>query len=343
MRNKKLLRKYYSVMGLFILAVPVVFILLNYSLLFLHHLIQHIKSLLNPGLESTPLHEGFLLTNFYLIFFCSLFLLVIFGSRFFKRTIERINRIDNAVKIIAQDESFPEKLDTVENSEDEINKLTQSINILIDRLRYKEMLLDEHSKYKREYLKQLSHDINTPLTALNLELYQLSKDYQLPEKEISAVYDKVNYISELVKKVTEAEQFDIYNHYIFKENIVVPELLKKSLMKWKYLLDQKGIIINYEQKNNISWQGEELWLERLFDNILSNIYSHSGTKYIDIQIDHFIMIKDYGIGYPLEEQAPPDSGIGVITEICRRFNIDINITSDSKGTKYSLKQKISNE
>lgn len=338
MKHKKLINKYYFVMGLFILSVPVIFILLNYSLLLLHYLLETVKQWVNPGLEPVSLHQGIVLSNFYLIFFSALFLLVVFGARYFKVVIQRINNMDKAVRTIANDDSFPEKLDVVKDSKDEINALSGSINRLIDRIRHKEMMLDTQSKHQREYLKQLSHDINTPLTALNLEIYQLAKEYKVSREDMEPVYQKVGYISDLVNKVTETDQFDIDNHYIFTEEISLKKQIDRALKKWQYLLDQSNITVNCTYINDVYWQGDALWFERLFDNVLSNIYKHSKTNHVDITLDTGVEIKDYGIGFQIKETESSGSGIHVIYSICNRFSINVDVISSNKGTIYHFVQ-----
>lgn len=333
MNDKSLIKKFYIVMFIAVLSVPVIFILTNYSMLLIYTLISAFLD------KEEPFNSSFLYANLYLIFFIALSILVILGAQYFKRTINRVNIIQKTVKQIAYDESVPEKLDVKHDSKDEINHLAQSINILIDRLRYKESILDKQEKQKREYLKQLTHDINTPLQALNIEMYQVSKYNDINDKDFESLYNKVDYVSRLVGKIALTNQADIDNYYLFKDNVDIKSLIDRTLMKWRYLFDKNDIVVKINVAGEIMWYGDALWLERLFDNIISNVYSHSGTGRIEITMDERVIIRDYGSGFKQKKSYPPDSGNSIIETICRRFDIDLVIISNSEGTEYSMEQK----
>ena len=91
---------------------------------------------------------------------------------------DRLRLLNDKLLDIANSDKLPNKLDIPTHINDEIDEVGQSINILIDRLRYR---VRNHRKQKQEqnYINQLAHDINTPLTALNLELYQLGFNTKL--------------------------------------------------------------------------------------------------------------------------------------------------------------------
>lgn len=91
----------------------------------------------------------------------------------------RLRLLNDKLLDIANSDKLPNKLDIPTHINDEIDEVGQSINILIDRLRYRELEIIENKKQEQNYINQLAHDINTPLTALNLELYQLSFNTKL--------------------------------------------------------------------------------------------------------------------------------------------------------------------
>lgn len=142
MKNKSLIRKYYFVMSVCIVLIPISFILLNYMFLFIH---TTLFSMLNVDKKFS---SSFLYVNFYLFYFLLLFIFVIIGAKFFKNTIKRITALDNTLEEIIYKDIYPNKIEVSKNSQDEINLLAQTINKLIDRLRHKEMLLDTNLKTK---------------------------------------------------------------------------------------------------------------------------------------------------------------------------------------------------
>ncbi len=332
MKNKNLSYKFYVIMSLSIAAIPVVFIVLSYAMFFTH---LGITSLFNID---NHFSGSVLTTYFYIVFFGILFGLMFIAAKYFKKIIHRINTMEQTVRKIAEDDAFPEKLAVIEESEDELNKLAASINTMIDRLRAKEIELSQMEDLKREYLKQLSHDINTPLNALNLELYLYSQNHNVSKEEVDVLYQKVDYISKLVNSISSETLFDIDNYYIFKEDISVHKSLKQTINKWSYLLNKNNIEYTIDVQKNLIWQANELWLDRLFENIISNIFKHSATNQIVITVGDTLIIKDYGVGFEIDRDHET-TGLSVIKNICQKLNIQLDIESTNAGTAYRLSQE----
>ncbi|WP_414054599.1 hypothetical protein ACMGE6_04440 [Macrococcus equi] len=331
MKNKKLMLKYYYIMSFSIFLIPVTFIILNYIFLISYTVIAYIIK------ENRPFSSSFIYANFYVFYFLLLLTMVWVGSKYFKTVVIRINKIKDTVESITNDDVYPRKLDFLSESDDEINRLSGAINKLIDRLRYKESLLEQQKKLKQENLKQLSHDINTPLTAMMLELYELSSEYQIPEYEISQLYNKIIYTNQLVKKLSENEEDDFRNQYIFMEEYRVDLVVKKSLKKWKYLIDKNDINLKSKINSIVIWTTEELLFERLLDNIISNIVRHSKTKEIFIVLsDDKLIIRDFGVGYDVNQETTKNKGINIINDICKKLNLIIDINSNVTGTEYKI-------
>src|SRR5699024_7558147 len=157
----------------------------------------------------------------------------------------------------------------------------------------------ERINNEENHIKQISHDINTPLTALRLELYQISEQYCIEDKDIEVSYEKINYISQLIKSLSSDRVENINNFYTFNNRVNINKISYKVIEKWRYLLNKKNINIKFEIfDKEVNWLGESLWYERLFENIISNIYEHSNADNIEISIMNTqVSIKDNGRGF----------------------------------------------
>ncbi|WP_414042746.1 hypothetical protein ACMGE9_10640 [Macrococcus sp. EM39E] len=334
MKNKNLIQKYFYVMAFSIFLIPFTFILLNYFFLLSYTVVNYFFRF------EWKFKSSFLYVNFYIFYFILLLFLVWIGSKYFKKVISRISNIHEIVEKITYDEGFPEKLEYQNDSKDEINVLSGSINKLIDRLRYKEAILEQQSNMKQEHIKQLSHDINTPLTAIMLELYELANEYQIPEDKVDQIYTKIMYTNQLVKKVSETDELNYKEQYLFLEDYRVDDIVMKSLMKWNYLLEKNKIKVFTDVDSNIIWKTEVLFFERLLDNILSNIIRHSQTKKLLINLDsNKLEIIDFGVGYDTTKISKGSKGITIMNDISEKLNVELNITSNEIGTKYIINKQ----
>lgn len=338
MKNKKLLKKYFYVMSFSIFLIPVTFMALNYIFLLSYTAIAYLFNL------DWKFTSSFVYVNFYIFYFLLLIILVWIGSKYFSKVINRISDIHKTVEKITYDEGYPEKLNFYENSEDEINGLSGAINKLIDRLRYKESLLAQQNNLKNEHIKQLSHDINTPLTAIMLELYELENDFHIPEEKMEPLYSKIMYTNQLVKKVGEMETLDFTNQYLFLEPCRIDIVVRAALNKWNYLIEKNKISVNLEIENNISLKSDVLFFERLLDNIFSNIIKHSHTADLEVVLrKRELIIKDFGIGYDVDMETTNGKGLYIIKDICDKLKLKLVINSSRHGTEYRICIRDNNE
>ena len=326
-------RKYFRVMIIGLISIPVIFIIVNYMML---ATILFSERFFKVEIKD-PFNGTILTFITYILFFMILFGLVLLGSRYIKQITQRINDMEKTVKLIAYADKLPEKILIKNHRQDEIDELGLSINILIDRLRYKEIELQERINSEQNHISQISHDVNTPLTALRLELFQLSQQYCIEDEDIEISYERIDYISKLIKSISIDRIENINYFYTFNNKVNINEITKKVLEKWRYLLNKKAIDIQFEiLDKEVIWLGENLWYERLFENIISNIYEHSDANNIRVIIMNTrVSVKDDGIGFNLVKHKD-SNGLSIIHNIAERFSLDLSITSNNEGTNITL-------
>ena len=89
------------------------------------------------------------LTIIFTSFLLILITLVIIASRYVYKIVNRLRLLNDKLLDIANSDKLPNKLDIPTHINDEIDEVGQSINILIDRLRYRELeIIENKSKNK---------------------------------------------------------------------------------------------------------------------------------------------------------------------------------------------------
>ncbi|WP_339037103.1 HAMP domain-containing sensor histidine kinase [Mammaliicoccus sciuri] len=313
------------------LLVPLVFLTVN-------KLVYTIYKVFFPK-RINSIEMNIIILNSYFILVMVAIVTILYGVYFIKKVSNNIINIKDTVQTITYKDTLPHHLEIDSGISKEFNNLSLSINHLIDRLRHQEITLNEYNNQQENYLKQLSHDINTPLTSLKMEIFQLSREYSINDDDTKNLYKKIDYISKLSTQINSKKIDKINDFYTFNRKTNVVPLINNTLQKWRYLFSKKEISINVEiLENEIIWVGEALWFERLFDNIISNIYHHSKTKKLNITMSHYIIIEDFGIGYDVYKFNENGSGSAVISEISKLFHIETNIHSSKEGTVYKLIQ-----
>jgi len=193
------------------------------------------------------------------------------------------------------------------------------------------------------FIKDLIHDLNTPITSISLNIKMLQKDIG-DNKKLNRIKQSVNDISSLYENLDMI--LDEIN--IQKTQINIKDIIEQTVQTYKLMypnilfeVDCKDIQINSNTKA----------LKRILDNILSNACKYSKEKDAKIQIvfdGTTLTIKDNGKGmnYPQkifersykEDEKGHGIGMHIVHRLCVALDIDISIDSvPNHGTKISLK------
>lgn len=187
-------------------------------------------------------------------------------------------------------------------------------------------------KLNDEFIKDILHDINTPLSALQINLKILHKEFGNNDaisrahesiKSILALQDNMNYF--LNKSDLNKDKVNLHN------------LVQTKVNHFKNLYYE--INFNTDINNNIFLYINENALNRILDNIISNACKYNKTKgSVFIKYENNILsIKDTGIGikntkkifdrYYKENDSGIGIGLNVVKKLTNSCNIYINVTS----------------
>lgn len=212
----------------------------------------------------------------------------------------------------------------------ELTELAQSINVLAETERQLKAAEQKMQEEKTAFIRGLSHDIRTPLTAI------LSyTEYMQSRKDLSV--EELQEFLELTKR--KAEQIKILTDQLLDnsmkqlEDIENGRLLMEQLAEeWMEMLEENfSCQIDCSQCPNFSGKFDIETLRRIFDNLASNVMKYadvSAPVYLEIgQTDGRIAIKQSN-----KTAAVPNivesRGIGLesIRRIAEGYGGNINLT-----------------
>ena len=209
-----------------------------------------------------------------------------------------------------------------------------------------------HQKVKQieQFIQDISHELNTPITAL-----QMSSKRALQKK----VYDEkiLTNISISTKQLYTIYQSLIYLNFTSPdqkaEKIDLKPLLEESISFYSELSRAKHIeIVSALSSSEITLITERVRL--LFSNLISNAIKYSMPETtINITLkEGFFSIEDEGVGIakekldeifkPYERSSDIAGGFGVglsiVAQICKEFDIEISVDSElGQGSCFKLK------
>lgn len=218
-----------------------------------------------------------------------------------------------------------------------------------------------HQKFKEidNFIKDTTHEINTPLSVLQMGVEQINQD-NIPQEELK----KIRYIQIASKTLT-----NLYNSLVYAsfgrvekqiEQIEVKELVLERLDFFTMLFKQKKI--SYQARlDPVYLKGDRNSIALVIDNLLSNAckYTQKGGE-IEIFLgikegEGFFWVKDNGHGIApqdlprifnrYERFNPSNGGFGlglnIVKKICDDMEIKLICQSElGKGSQFILSWKL---
>ncbi len=192
------------------------------------------------------------------------------------------------------------------------------------------------------FSKDLIHDLNTPVTAINLNMKILQNNDTFKEnKALARIRKSVLNISELhqnLKMLLEEETLQLENIDLCKilEEVVYTYQVMYHKLSWKF--DVKGLYVKTNEKA----------LRQVLQNVISNACKYNvenGTIMIESK-DKSLIISDSGIGINdtkkvfdrnyTEHQSGFGIGLDIVKRLCDSMDIKIDIQSSKEGTTFTL-------
>ena len=201
------------------------------------------------------------------------------------------------------------------------------------------------------FIKDFTHEINTPLSVILLSIEQLEKQQldntkfgriKLAAKTLSQTYSDLIFLT-FPDTISNEEQ-----------KLLIKELVKERLEYFKLFFEQKKLILSVDLKGEASLMANKSKINKMLDNLISNAikYNKIGGS-ITVRLDgQSLSIKDSGYGIDEKnltkiferyarfnkDQGGFGIGLSLVKSICKEYNIEISCSSKlGEGSEFLLK------
>jgi two-component system OmpR family sensor kinase len=197
------------------------------------------------------------------------------------RAFKPINQVISAARTISA-ESLHERL-TVSSVDDEINRLSTTLNEMIERL-------EQSFRAQTQFTADASHELRTPLTILagetevTLQRCRTTDEYQ---QTLQSNLEEIRRLQKIVNALLLLSQIDSGKMAIDRNPIRLDELLIAAIQKVSQVAHTRGIIIDLQLGNSSDEDSQEIMvmadsasLQNVFLNLLDNAikFSHEETN-----------------------------------------------------------------
>ena len=190
----------------------------------------------------------------------------------------------------------------VDKGKDEISILFNVFNSLMQQI-------SENEKRKDEFIGIASHELKTPLTTIKgyLELLKELEKEHLNKQFVQKASENVNKLELLIRDLLDVSKIQSGQLQLNMGQFEIDELIDDAISSLQMITPTHEIM--REDRINQTVFADRQRIEQVLVNLLSNAIKYSpgenkvlvGCKKSESEIT--IMVRDYGIGIPKEEQS----------------------------------------
>lgn len=201
-----------------------------------------------------------------------------------------------------------ENISLSDYSEDELSILRSEISKMTIMLKSQADMLNQEKVHLADALADISHQIRTPLTSLNIMLASIKNENVDVDKRIKTAYEmdrQLERIDRLVVSLLKVAKMDAGAIKLSKDKVSLNEIVRNSLSAIEIMLELKEIetVVLVEGE----FVGDKQWTEEAITNILKNCMEHTavGGRLSIVGKENAVftelVIEDTGIGITKED------------------------------------------
>jgi len=281
-----------------------------------------------------PLERDFLFVYIFLslLVISGVIISTTIAFRPIRKTSKQVNNLDPLFKL--------EKLDEI-GSKDEIGVLIKTFNALLEKTFIA-------SKSQKQFIENASHELNTPLTSLKLQIEQLFKKDKVNTKTVKSIQDDVNEIQSTIEALMALETVtknDISNEKV-NINTIVEEVIN-------------NFDIQFINNETITVFSNSKIVKVMLNNLIGNAEKFK-EKEIKITLDQIdkkpsLIVEDDGVGIDSENydlifnpfwqedesrtrnKGGKGLGLSIVKNITLRYGWSISVDkSELGGAKFTI-------
>ena len=300
--------------------------------------------------------------QYFLFGFISLLIVFLVSSLIYitQKLRKPFNNLEDSVTKIANgnletDIEIP-RLEILEDLALSVKKMTIRLKKQISRLKQLE-------EYKSNFIQNVSHEIKTPITAINsaIELLEMNLEQLSPQNKecFDIILYQISYINSLINDILNLSEIEVEKTQEIKDfhSINIHNVIKSAIDN----ILPSGMDICVDDNSEVEILGDKVLLERAITNLIINAIKYSNSPTIDIKVSQkdgnaIINIIDYGVGISKEhiphiferfyrvdkarsrKNGGTGLGLAIVKNIIELHNGSIELISEqNKGCNFEIK------
>ncbi|WP_025027204.1 sensor histidine kinase [Caldalkalibacillus mannanilyticus] len=312
---------------------------------------QNYALFIRPNLEQQIGEVRMILAILLVCSFLFSVVLIIFLTRFLVSPLKKLTEATN--RIVAGDYN---NIQLEVKRKDEIGNLARHFDQMAQSLKRLDQM-------RQEFVANVSHEIQSPLTSIQGFAYSMLKKKATPEEEtkyLQTIYEESKRLSSLSNQLLTLASLDKETNVLKKSAFRLDEQIRQVLITLEWQWTQKNLTVEADLSEIVATADPEL-LYQVWLNLMTNSIKFSqpgATLHIELKVEQEIkvVIRDEGIGISQEEipfifdrfykadkarnRTTAGSGLGlaIVKKIMDLHEGSIDVTSElGKGTTFTLR------
>lgn len=275
----------------------------------------------------TSIQESVKISNSFLYLIGSVTVLIggvvvlIISDKYTKPILE-LNNIARRMANLDFSKKYQEK-----ETDDEINNLGKSINIVseklektIKELRKTNIELEKDIEQKsriddmrKQFISDVSHELKTPIALIQGYAEGLAENVTADEESrkfyVEVIQDEANRMDKLVKQLLELMKIEYGKREFHNTKFDITELISEVIRKTEVMRENQNIEVKFNPKEPIYVYADDFFIEQVVTNYITNAIKHvdevNGNKYMQITVEKYdtvVRVKVYNTGAKISEE-----------------------------------------
>jgi signal transduction histidine kinase len=208
-----------------------------------------------------------------------------------------VGRLIHDLEAIQDGRSLHRRL-PVESDENEIDRLSQTLNAMMSRLETSFAAL-------RRFTADASHELKTPLTVLRADIERAMQSPNVAEDQLPALEEalaETARMADLVESLLTLARADEGRFDLHRENVMLEPIVREVVETAMILGEASGVRVALERADPVHVEGDAVRLRQLFLNLVTNAVKYTPrdgqvTMALEDRGDHVaFVVEDTGVG-----------------------------------------------
>ncbi len=149
---------------------------------------------------------------------------------------------------------------------DELERLTHSLNGMIDRL-------EDALNHNHRFSADASHELRTPLTIMRGELEEMLRIEELPPQAVEnlvSTLEEIDRMSRIVNSLMTITRLDAGGERMTMQVLDLSELVRTTMDHMRLLAEEKGLPLNCECEREIYVYADPMRIKQVLVNLIDN-------------------------------------------------------------------------